>query len=377
MAVGRRASLILRSRPAANAAVVARSAGSAVVWVEGRTANGRWLWVAYGDGGARAWVATADVQVFGDLATMTVTDATGVAQAAPVSAGPPATTAVPDSGRSSARLPAATRPPAQPQLTGKIAFQTASGGDIYLMDADGTHLRRITDGMDPALSPDGTQLAFARWAAPHGIFAIDLRTGAERRVVSADRPRSPTWQADGSTLAFAQVSRDVTCLDTPLGCYTEAAVRRQFGGQECLQTPAGRFCIGDFPVKQIQETGLAQVSSSGENRLDLPALNDAQSPVWHPQRAEVLYRGGGGLQVTAPNGETRPVLQDPALNSPAWSPDGQRIVVQVHLHDNTDIFLLDAAGNRLARLTAPATTTAPAPRMPRPPGRLMAAISSF
>ncbi len=352
MAVGRRASIVLRAGPAANAAVLAQPAGSTVLWVDGRTADGRWLWVSYGDAGARAWVAAGDVQVFGELATVAVTDATGSAQ-------PPAqATAAPTQAAAARPSPAAPRPTAvQPALTGKIAFQTAPGGDIYVMDAGGANLRRVTYGLDPALSPAGTELAFARWDAPHGVFVIDLATGAERRVASADRPRTPAWQANGATLVFAQVSRDVTCRQSPFGCLTDEALRRQFGGRDCVRTPFGQYCIGDFPVTQVSETGLVQVAAQGENRLDLPALNDAQSPAWHPQRTEVLYRGGGGLQITAPNGATRLLVTDASINSPAWSPDGSRIAVQVRLHDNTDIFLLDAAGNRLARLTAPASAT--------------------
>ena len=40
-------------------------------------------------------------------------------------------------------------------LQGKIVFQTSSGGEIYLINADGTDLRYLTTGLDPALSPDG------------------------------------------------------------------------------------------------------------------------------------------------------------------------------------------------------------------------------
>ncbi len=337
MAVGRRASIVLRADPAATAAVVARLDGSAVLWVEGSTPDGRWLWVSYGDAGAHAWAAAADVQVFGDLAAV----AQEAAAAAPPAAAP-----------QDVPRPTAT---AAARLPGKIAFQTAAGGDIYVMDATGANLRRVTYGLDPALSPDGAQLAFARWDAPHGVFVIDLATGVERRIASADRPRSPTWQANAATLVFAQVSRDVTCRQTPFGCLTDEALRRQFGGHDCVSSPFGQYCIGDFPVTQISETGLVQAAVQGEGRLDLPALNDAQSPAWHPQRAEVLYRGGGGLQITAPDGVTRLLVSDASINSPAWSPDGSRIAVQVQLHDHTDIFLLDAAGNRLARLTAPAS----------------------
>jgi len=53
--------------------------------------------------------------------------------------------------------------------TGTIVFQIVSGGPIYAVDVDtltgtgGGNLRYLTTGMDPALSPDGRQVAFTRW----------------------------------------------------------------------------------------------------------------------------------------------------------------------------------------------------------------------
>jgi Tol biopolymer transport system component len=361
MALGTRPTIVLRSLPAAGARAAAQLAGSAVLWAEGRSADGRWLWVSYGEQGAAAWVASADVNVLGDVKSLPVIDKqAALPPAASLPTGRGETAAAP--ARTPARPPAAStsRPaatrPSAPRAMGKLAFQTASGGDIYIVNADGTGLHRVTDGIDPALSPDGAQLAFTRWnSAPHGVFVLDLATGQERRVASADRPRSPAWSRDGSQIAFTHVVRTISCRATPFGCIDEGQLRAQFRGQDCIQSPVGKLCISDFPVQEIEETGIAQVSPDGQNWLDLGALGDAQSLSWNPRQDELLYRGGAGLQITAPNQDTREVLRDPAISGPAWSPDGQRIVVQKHLHDNADIFLLDAAGKEVARLTAPAS----------------------
>ena len=53
MALGVRPALVLRASPQAGAAVVATLPGSQVTWAEGRSPDGRWLRVAYGDVGAR------------------------------------------------------------------------------------------------------------------------------------------------------------------------------------------------------------------------------------------------------------------------------------------------------------------------------------
>jgi len=479
LALGLHPTVTLRSNPGANTAAVISLPGSQSLWAEGRTADGKWLWVAYsapsppwrgsstggGEGSpasqsskedaqpsGHAWAAQADLAVLGDVQTLPVVSFQAVqnprptpgtsAAAAPANApaggtsspwrgsstlegqvlsarlnvrgGPgvdqpvlgqlnagdrvlvvgrsqnsewlalsrPAGVALPEGqevawvaaqyvevGGKVSDLPALATatspvPPPAPSLSGtvslkgKIAFQTATGGEIYVVNVDGSGLRQVATGLDPAFSPDGTRLAYARWGSPHGIYVLDLRTGEERRVATAARPRSPTWSPDGQRLAFTYVTRDYVCLDTPFGCIDEATVRQIFGGQDCIDTPMGRFCIADFQPRQAENFGLVQITVADGAWLDLAAQEKIQSLAWHPSRDEILYRGNRGLQITAPGGTTRALVENVDLTSPAWSPDGQRIVAQIYLHDHADIFLLDAAGNVQKRLTAPPSSTA-------------------
>jgi hypothetical protein len=474
LALGVHPTVTLRTTPGANAAAVISLPGSRSLWAEGRTEDGKWLWVVYGEDSSepqpsgRAWAAQADLVLLGDAQDLPVVSFQAVqnpqptpeipAAAAPANAlaggtsslegrvlgtrlnvreGPgvdqpvlgqlnagdnvsvvgrsqnsewlalswPASIVLPAgkaevaptppavvwvaaqyvevSGTSSSGsgkvsdlpvLATATSPvptPAPP-FTGKIAFQTATGGDIYVVNvedprqgADGgtssledSGLRRVATGLDPTFSPDGTRLAYARWDAPHGLYVLDLRTEQEQRVTTAARPRSPSWSPDGQRLAFTYVTREYVCLDTPFGCIDEATVRQIFGGQDCIDTPMGRFCIADFRPRLAENFGLVQVTVADGAWLDLAAQEKIQSPVWHPDRDEILYRGNRGLQITVPGGATRALVENVDLTSPAWSPDGQRIVAQIYLHDHTDIFLLDAAGNVQKRLTAPPSSTA-------------------
>ncbi len=421
MGLGLRSELALRAAPETAAPLILTIKGSQLLWAEGRSADGRWLRVAFGAPPAQAWVARADVKVFGDVETLP-------AEGGAAAASPPAAVAAPAaamtgrvlsgplnvrrgpgvdqpvigqlatgaavmvSGRSrqgdwlavawpggagwvAARyVEVSGEPAALPVLAeqtssvpaggaaaaaglaGKIAFQTATGGDIYLVNADGTGLRRIAAGLDPAFAADGMRLAYARWDAPHGIFVLDLRTGTEERVATANRPRSPTWSADGSRLVFSHLVRATACRQTPFGCMEEDALRQLFGGQECMQTPQGRFCIGDFPLSQADETGLAQITLADRSWLDLSASAVAQAAAWRPGKEEILYRGKGGLDITAAGQAPRALVADASMGSPAWSPDGQRIAVQAYLHNHSDLFLLDASGKTQARLTAPATS---------------------
>lgn len=347
MALGLSSAVLLRAAPQAGAAVVAQVPGSDVLKAEGRSADGKWLWVAFGeDEMAFAWVSATAVKLLGDAATLPVVEKTAAAPTraavSPVSA-PGARTATP--------VP----------LAGKIVFATAIGGDIYLVNADGTGLRRVAAGIDPALSPDGTRLAYTRWDSPNSLYVLNLATGEERRVAQTNRPRSPTWSSDGSKLAFIRQTRNYNCLQTPIGCFPEDQVRSFFGGQECQVMQGQRYCISDFEVRIGQEYALIRVDAEGGGWLDISSTNDVQSLSWRPQQAEILYRGGGGLQLAAADSAARPLVQDAAYSSPVWAPDGQRIAVQVHLHDHADIFLLDAAGQNPVRLTAPPADAKVAP----------------
>jgi Tol biopolymer transport system component len=88
---------------------------------------------------------------------------------------------------------------------GRIAFSRNRAGreDIYTVRPDGTDLRRITrgGGTDPSWSPDGSMLAFARNG---GIWVVDANGGEPRRVTRR-AANQPVWSPDGKRIAFVSV----------------------------------------------------------------------------------------------------------------------------------------------------------------------------
>jgi Tol biopolymer transport system component len=85
-----------------------------------------------------------------------------------------------------------TTPPAPVGLIGQIAFSRKVDGntDVYLMNIDGTGLRRLTSdpGVDigTSWSPDGATLLFTRGTSVEPelseLFAVDVATGVERQL---------------------------------------------------------------------------------------------------------------------------------------------------------------------------------------------------
>lgn len=237
---------------------------------------------------------------------------------------------------------------------GTIALMPATGGDILLLNPATGKLQRVTNGMDPAISPDGTKLAFTRLTPTPGMFVRDLKTGEERKVVSVGKPRHPTWSPDGQKLAFVHLVETKTCFVSVLGCLTREEVSAVFRGADCIKVQGTEVCVGGMPPMDFDLTGIAAVDLNGNGWQDLPAPRDAQSPSWRPNGQDLLFRGSNKLQLTAPGAQQAvDIVADQWWGSPSWSPDGTKFVAQKRIHDHTDIGLFDSNGKLIKYLTAP------------------------
>ena len=87
---------------------------------------------------------------------------------------------------------------------------TDVGFGIFLMDLDGTDLRRITVGdrdYDPSWSPDGSRIAFTHTDGPmdSDVFVMDADGSNTVRLTDGadgDTNLNPVWSPDGSRIAY-------------------------------------------------------------------------------------------------------------------------------------------------------------------------------
>ena len=115
----------------------------------------------------------------------------------------------------------------------QIAYSTTarffpeSNQEIFLMDADGSNVRNLTNeplgpewGHDysAAWSPDGTQVAFARiLGSATGIYVIDADGTGLTQVISGPGAH-PDWAPDGTAMVFDAFRRHL-----PVRCERPAA----------------------------------------------------------------------------------------------------------------------------------------------------------
>ena len=80
---------------------------------------------------------------------------------------------------------------------------------LWIMNADGSKLRKLTDGSSPRWSPDGTRLAFLNQGEPQGsqVFVrwMDAE-GATTQITHVEKsPSGITWSPNGRSIAFSML----------------------------------------------------------------------------------------------------------------------------------------------------------------------------
>jgi TolB protein len=285
----------------------------------------------------------------------------------PVPKEPTATpTVLPTDTPTPTSIPTASPTPT-PGLQGKLVFQRSSGGEIYVINADGTGLRQLTDGMDPAWSPDGKRVAFARWRKPSpGIYVIDEDGKNETQVFGWPMAKAPVWSPDGTRLAITHQRGE----DNNGNPYWKLGVIRiedkHFTEILCWEhsfsptwSPDGNIIAydSDFGLHLTSEDGSIGGQTYDRNTYALIVDIQATSPAWSPDGAKIAYMYDElvpvEIYVMGPDGENKtkltdtPPSPDPLASSvaPAWSPDGTKIAFLTDRRGKWEIWVMNADGS--------------------------------
>lgn len=337
----------IHAEPDEAADILGQKPADSIVVVTGE--NGDWYEIVSGlanDG--HAWIEKSAVTF-----ELTSATATSPAPTATPGAPTPELTSASEAIASSASSPAA---PVKSNLAGTLVFQDSLGGNIYLMNADGSGLRRLTTGLEPALSPDGSQVAFTRWDEPRGLWLINSDGSNERMVFGANRVRSPSWTADGQLVVFERSTGSQDCRITPFGCLPEDILQQLFGGQPCLSTPIGEICIADYTLVSVWLTALTSYDGADGSVRDLPAPDRATAPQVSPSRNVAVYVDQSGFSETPVQGDGAPwpIVQGTVPLGPAsYSTDDRFLYSTRKQHDYWQIWRWQVQGGQGAPLTLP------------------------
>ena len=208
----------------------------------------------------------------------------------------------------------------------QIVFYSSRDGDpeIYVMNADGSDVRQLTDNSKsdwgPDLSPDEEQIAF---------YSEDEDGDLEIYVMNADgsdvrqltdnskEDRSPDWSPDGERIAFYSEDED-----------------------------------GDLEIYVMNADGsdVRQLTDNSKGDWD---------PDWSPDGERIAFHSeddGGDLEiyvldVETPSNVTQLTHNDAVDAAANWSPDGERIAFYSTRDGDAEIYVMNADGSEVRYLT--------------------------
>lgn len=218
----------------------------------------------------------------------------------------------------------------------RVAFYRATEAltaDVFVADADGSHLRNLTRGSArynwvPDWSPDGTRIVYVA-SGPSSEELVTVRPDSSDRqaipgtaVDPNDQLSHPQWSPDGAYIGFNL--RNGIQVVRPDGSDN----RRLLANASGLDwSPDGRRIVfireGDLALANADGTGVVFVTRT-------PRLAEGGAK-WSPDGSQMVYwsfdesdNGPGSYDYLADaNGQNRRVLHGPAgvrWGEPAWRP---------------------------------------------------------
>lgn len=213
-----------------------------------------------------------------------------------------------------------------------IAFKSPQSLHLDVISRDGTGQRQIADlqavAGDFDWSPDGTRLVYDAgdgFDASIYIAQVD-GSGSVRVTNAAQADREPVWSPNGTWIAFERFSGE-------------------FGGPE-----------------------IYRINADGSNETQLTTNPEYdEDPVWSPDATQIAFKRGydeGGESYAAiftMNSDGSALLNVSGGlggdEDPVWSPDGTRIAFSSYRNGSRDIYVVNADGSGLLRLSSePATS---------------------
>ena len=212
-------------------------------------------------------------------------------------------------------------------VNGKIAF--LAGGDLYVMNPDGTNKTNLTNSKAAEeaaeFSPDGSRIAFVR--APGDIWVMNADGTNETKITNvADRIEGMTWSDDESTI-FYLADRDANPITSEI-----YAVKADGSGETMLY--ASGPAIDSGAGLSTAANKIVFSSSAGLSNDEIFAINT---------------NGTGLLQLTNdPGSDTSPVIS-PTATKIAWSTDRHNPPNQ--FSTDSEIYTANVNGTGAQRIT--------------------------
>lgn len=268
--------------------------------------------------------------------------------------------------------PAPTPLPAGGGILRKIAFVSnrADGRhyQIYMMDADGNGLERVTDSeafdRDPHFSNDGTRLAFtSNRSGTYQIYIMDIRTRAIRQLTQGPADKTnPFWSPDDRHVLYTlnqTGSCELGMIDAD-GKNSHVVVRSRGNNYGYGFAPNGRWISYVSTVNNRNEIFALDLKTEQSRLLvQTDELTFRGDPVFSPVGNKLIFSSNAldhsirQLYLYDLDWKKYYRLTEDELDKddPIFSPDGTRVAYVALWENAWNIFVMDTDGRHARNLT--------------------------
>jgi Tol biopolymer transport system component len=224
-----------------------------------------------------------------------------------------------------------------------LVGEVLGGGDIYIMDADGSNVVWLTSGSEPVWGPGDRTILFGGGG---GLAVIGLDAdGSRGTTILLDRPgynAQPAWSPDGQTITF---SSDYRAYDTLYDLYAMNS-----DGTDVRPVLEGPFFWADGLVFYFQsawspdgqsiavvsctwewdncypDSAITVANSDGSGLREIAQAGGLARPTWSPDGRWIAYASSAcpscetSIRYVQVDGGNEGLLMDDG-HSPAWRPD--------------------------------------------------------
>jgi TolB protein len=254
-----------------------------------------------------------------------------------------------------------------------IAFVSDRDGskEIYAMDFDGRHPRKLTSVRNLAINPapgrSGKIVYTSYGRLFPQIWVMNADGGGKREVATGiELNASPSFSPDDTQIAFAGSARgntDIYVVNAGGGGLRRLTTTRAIEASPAW-SPTGRQILYTSDQSGNPQIYVVDPEGSGARRVTF-AGNWNDEAAWSPDGARIAFacRNEGDFNICLMDfatGQTVQLTSEGSNGHPTWSPDGQKIVYSSRRGGRTHIYSMDLNGQNKRQLTDSGNNLQPA-----------------